>query len=571
MLDNSIESGLQRPLRTLLLLDSLRVHRWAASLILEMLASPVVTVVGIAIDSDAEGASDRTWRSRFRHSWRDRANIFANWYFAVDGLRYPVSGEDPFEVVDIRTALAGISCVNIAETERGPRPPLESAAVATVDALTPDVGISFRANKPPGGILQLPRFGIWSFHHGNTKANFVNSGGFWEVFLGLPATGARLIKVSEEPDGETVLANTWTVTDPVSVTQNRALLYRSAAPLLMRKLRELHRRGGAALEATSTESNDLTSFSVRNYRPRLRHIALGLLRMAAHVAGAKLKDLRSHEQWRLEYCFGDANVQRTNIAPQTEMHGMRPLIPPGDRLWADPFPVEHDGSYAVFFEELLFGHPKARIAMTNLSPDAVGEYALVRTVLDLPFHVSYPFVFKHDSVWYMLPEMADHGTQKLFRAQTFPDSWEFDRNIDLGQPVVDATLHFQDGRWWLFAGTCPAPETLYNELSIFYSTSPLGPWVPHVANPVLSDARSARPAGKLYWSGGVLIRPAQDCTPEYGDAMILKRIVRLDVEGYEEVAAGKIEPNWAPQLRGTHTLNAAGRLTVTDSRVLRAK
>ncbi len=572
MHDTPPQSGLQSPLRTVLLLDSPRVPRWVASVILDLLNSPIVRVVGIATDTRATGRRrelSARWISisRVRAAWRRRAEALPRWYLAMDTLRYPVNGDDPFALVDMTEVLRGIERIDVFSTDTADRHHFDSAALERFGALEPDVGINFGSRSPRGSVLSIPIYGIWSLHHGSAKTPCGRSGGFWEVFLGSPATGAILQQLSENLLDAAVLASTWTVTDPVSVTQNRALLYRSAAPMLLRKLRELHRRGRAAIAPTPA----VLSSHLRTYTPRVRHVVFGLLRIAIQLVAAKLRALRSREHWRIEYRFGDTQLKRANVVPQVPIVDMTPLNPPIDRLWADPFPVEQDGVYAVFFEELLLGQQRARIAMTILSPDARGKKSVTKTVLEMPYHVSYPFLFQHDSVWYLLPEMAGFGAQKLFRARSFPDSWEFDSDVDLGQPVVDATLHFHDGLWWLFAGTCPADETLYNELSIFHSSSPLGPWVPHIANPVLSDARSARPAGRLYWSGDALIRPAQDCTPEYGDAIVLKKIVRLDLEAYEEVAVSRIEPDWAPRLRGTHTLNAAGRLTVTDTRVLRAR
>jgi hypothetical protein len=285
------------------------------------------------------------------------------------------------------------------------------------------------------------------------------------------------------------------------------------------------------------------------------------------LARRKIRQARVREQWQLLFGF-DRRQEHANGAPQSSVFRLSALVPPPDRFWADPFPVLHDGRYLLFFEELLFSENKGRISVVEMGPD--GMAGAPRVVLDRDCHLSYPFVFEHEGTWYMMPEMAAHGTQQVFRARSFPDQWELHSELDFGRTVVDPTLHFDGQRWWLFVGTAPSPDATCDELSLYHSDSPLGPWRAHNGNPVVSDARGARPAGRLFRVGDDLIRPAQDCTPGYGTAIVFKRILRLDPDVYSEEPVGRIDPDWAPGLVGTHTINAAGQLTVIDARVKRS-
>jgi hypothetical protein len=90
--------------------------------------------------------------------------------------------------------------------------------------------------------------------------------------------------------------------------------------------------------------------------------------------------------------------------------------------------------------------------------------------------------------------------------------------------------------------------------------------VPHPENPVVSDVRSARPAGRVFRHDGRLIRPAQDCSRGYGTAVVFNRIDVLTTDEYAESPVGRIEPNWAPGLVGTHTYNSSGGIEVVDGR-----
>jgi len=75
---------------------------------------------------------------------------------------------------------------------------------------------------------------------------------------------------------------------------------------------------------------------------------------------------------------------------------------------------------------------------------------------------------------------------------------------------------------------------------------------------------------RLYRRGDAWYRPAQDCTLGYGTAMVLNRVVRWDLEGYDEVEDGRIDPGWAPGVDRTHTFNALGSLFVLEFRASQA-
>lgn len=56
-----------------------------------------------------------------------------------------------------------------------------------------------------GSMLTIPRWGIWSFHHGD-PANFRGGPpGFWEIYRGVPESGAVLFRLRERLDDGQVL------------------------------------------------------------------------------------------------------------------------------------------------------------------------------------------------------------------------------------------------------------------------------------------------------------------------------------------------------------------------------
>jgi hypothetical protein len=559
------------PLRIALLLDGTSVPRWIAEILRGLHDEQCVTIVGALLDADAgtapaPAAVDRSLVTRFRRAWAHRDQVLAHRYMRFDARRYPADGDDPFAMLDVSDLLGGVPLVPAHPRRTKYSDYFDEPSLEALRAMTPDVVLRFGFRILRGDVLTIPTHGVWSFHHGDNRVNRGGPPGFWEVFLRWPATGAVLQRLSEDLDGGATLARTWVATDPLSVHRNRVMLYRAAAPLLLRKLRDLHRRGAEALRPPEGESSFVPYSWSLFVAPTPSELLRGIVRLARVLVRRKLATVGHWEQWQIEYAV-DATQPTHNTTPQTAPFRAKVLVPPADRYWADPFLVEADGRQWLFLEEVICSENLGRIAVVEMGPS--GPIGAPRTVLERPFHLSYPFVFRHDGQWYMLPEMGASGRQELIRAVEFPFRWETDRDLSLGQPVVDPTLIEHEGRWWLFAGTAPHQAVPANELSIFYADSPLGPFTAHAMNPVATDARTARPAGAIFRVGPDMIRPAQDCTPDYGRSITFRRITRLTPSEYEEVEVGRLDPYWRRGLVGTHTINACGAVTVLDSRVRR--
>ena len=558
------------PLRVVLLIDSFTQPRWVAGAVMDMVASDVVAITGVVVNGTTEpwapAPPRRAFPARLLNAWRKRDAVLLNRYLQFDQRRYPARGLDPFEPMDLTDALASIPRITAVPRQTTFSDFFDERALQEMQAMEPDVAIRFGFRILRGPVLGIPKHGVWSFHHDDNRVIRGGPPGLWEVLLGWPSTGAVLQRLSEDLDAGETIARTWTATNTISVNQTRVALYRAAAPLLVHKLRELHRRGPEALRPQPSEPS-FRPYSKRLYiAPTARELVRGLGHVLRRLVIRKVAQFRMREQWQLLIGF-DARQAAENQVPQSSVFRLKPLVPPADRFWADPFPVLHQGTFLIFFEELRFERDIGRISVVEVSAD--GRVSAPRVVLERGYHLSYPFVFQHDGEWYMMPEMAAHGVQEVFRATLFPDAWELHSVLEFERMVVDPTLHFDGVRWWLFVGTAPSTDATCDELSLYHSASPLGPWEPHVGNPVVSDARGARPAGRIFRAGDDLIRPTQDGTPSYGTAVVFKRIVRLDLEAYEEEEIGRIDPDWAPDVAGTHTINAAGPLTVMDARVVR--
>jgi hypothetical protein len=278
--------------------------------------------------------------------------------------------------------------------------------------------------------------------------------------------------------------------------------------------------------------------------------------MGARLVHRAASRIANVEQWSLAFRF-------TQIEPwSASLEGFHRLVPPKDRFWADPFPLQRGGKSYVFFEELPFAAGKAHISVVEVDRD--GRASEPVRVLERDYHLSYPFLVEDQGELYMIPETAHNHTVEIYRCVEFPHKWRRERVLLDGLYAADATLHRGEGRWWMFVNVAANGAEIHDELHIYSADKLLGEWHPHRANPVKSDVRSSRPAGKLFTQGGKLYRPAQICAPLYGSGVSINRVIRLNHEEFVEREESRLVPSKESGLLGLHTINRAGDLSVVD-------
>src|SRR5204863_6061653 len=112
---------------------------------------------------------------------------------------------------------------------------------------------------------------------------------------------------------------------------------------------------------------------------------------------------------------------------------------------------------------------------------------------------------------------------------SFPDKWQLEKVLLDANCPLDATVIEVEETWWMFVNIQEAGAAVnWDELHLYHADSLFGPWKPHARNPIVSDVRSARPAGRLFWSNNVLYRPGQDSSLRYGYATTISKVTKLD-------------------------------------------
>ncbi|OLB80892.1 MAG: hypothetical protein AUH96_00720, partial [Nitrospirae bacterium 13_2_20CM_2_61_4] len=476
------------PLRLLLVTDGGTIPNWLYKSLDAVEGSKVATVVLALHAARREG--------------RKLPRLLFSLYERVD--RYLLRSEaDALALIDLQSALPTCRVVNLRHALAGSQP-VNTALVRALEEEHIDVVLDPFCLLPDAGLADLSTYGVWSvpFGHGGDPRT-QSTPAFWEVIEGRPSTETRLCVHWKGSDSKRALYVSVAPTDRRSVSRSQNHVYWKISAALARNIQSLAEDPDAFVERLKESApGDVTnspSGAPAGAPGNLAMLRAGT-RLARRYASDKWTRALYREQWALGYQRGG------NGRPVTGP--FQTLMPPMDRYWADPFPIQVGSDYYIFHEELLFSTGKGSIVVTVV--DDQGSLARPVPVLEKEYHLSYPFVFQWDGGFFMTPQTASHEVE-LYRCVDFPSRWTLERVLLSGLTAFDPTLAFLFGRWWLFATvlTYGAAGT-HDELHLFYADSPLGPWTPHRNNPIKSDVRSARPAGRIFENDRQFYRPAQD-------------------------------------------------------------
>jgi hypothetical protein len=410
-----------------------------------------------------------------------------------------------------------------------------------------------------GNILYAAKYGVWSFHHGDNRVNRGGPPGFWESMGSSCEIGSVLQILTEDLDNGKVLYRSYSCTDNMSVRRNNSNNYWKSLSFMTRKLKELYDVGeDVFFRKVEDENSDPVMYSERLYiEPTNLKRAMLLLFKIGEKIKKMYQDNMYINQWIIMFDLSSSF--------SSSLWRYKKIFPPKDRFWADPHVLCRGDKYYIFVEEFMFDIDRGHIAVITM--DEAGNYGKSKVVLERPYHLSYPFVFEYEDNSYMVPESEENNTVELYKCIEFPDKWEFQQNLMEGVDLVDATLFYHEDKWWMFSNSAENKgSSTWDELFLFYSEDLFSNnWTPHPKNPVVSDCKSSRPAGKIFIDKGRIYRPSQNCSTMYGYGFNINEITILNEKEYSEKVVTSVKPNWEKSIIGTHTFNRANKLHVIDA------
>ncbi len=559
--------GVKEKLRIGLLLDAWEADAWACAMV-ERINAGDYARVELAVLNGIPASEKKSVFARLRDNRRTLASDIAGKLLALiqDKLIDRVDCDpDAFAPRDLRPLLAGVPVLEATPVRKKFSDRFREEDVEKIRSHRIDVFIRLGFRILRGGILGSAKYGVWSFHHGDNAVNRGGPAGFWEAMQSWPETGSILQILTEDLDNGKVLYRSYSSTYDLSVAYNRNGYFWKTLGFIPRKLKELHDLGGEAFMARVAEENRHPVFYSRRLyaRPSNAEYARLLLRKLWQKARNNVFFRFYFHQWFLLFDLGPHF--------SGSLWRFKKILPPKDRFWADPHVLHRDGNYFIFIEELLYGTGKGHVSVIVM--DEKGNHAPPVRVLEKPYHLSYPFVFEWENETYMIPETSENRTVELYRCVRFPDQWEFRMHLMENVDAVDATLFRWEGKWWLFANMVEQKgASSWDELFLFHSESLLSrDWKPHPLNPVVSDMKSARPAGRIFLQNGGIYRPSQDCSGHYGRGFNLCEITALSETDYREKVVASVKPDWDKNIVSVHHFTREKNLTVIDAQIVRRK
>lgn len=198
---------------------------------------------------------------------------------------------------------------------------------------------------------------------------------------------------------------------------------------------------------------------------------------------------------------------------------------------ADPFMIRYQENWHMLFEVMNRATRRGQIAWARSKDGIKWDYQ--GTVLHEPFHLAYPHTFEYDGDMYMVPDSPGNGI-RLYRALSFPDRWQFVCELRSDNSYSDATIFQREDLWWMFVAWSAANSEA-KSLRLFSADNPTAEWQEHPASPVVANNdHSSRPAGRVVFSNGKLIRLAQDCESVYGQRVNAFEVLELSPDCYAE-------------------------------------
>lgn len=541
------------PLRFVLLADDEALPAWQAKCLRRSIDSGQAKLVGLVLNSrpsgkPGRGVLSRLVQNRAKILWRLFNRLYVN---LRSRATKPVCVADLFEGISVMRDHP-LRVGKFAEA-------LTDGTIAQIAALKPDFILRFGFGILKGSILKSAPLGVWSYHHGDPNCFRGQPPGFWEIYHKSPKTGSVLQVISEELDGGLIIQSGQFRTIGHSYAKTRDLIYFGSAPWVAKACQEF-RTGALKISELSPpiargevfrepENREMAVFfcktignfgrMIRDYKLSRQSWNIGVIDAPIHEVAGLLGRQRS-----------DSALSRVKWMP--EVRGS---------FKADPFGFvdRESGRLKVLFEHYDWSTNLGQIRAVEFDGEVFTNETVALSALT---HMSYPYVVSEGSQIYFIPE---HSAARDVSAFAIDDKGvaQSKRTIFKRSEMIDTTFVKWRGKHWAFSIINDQMED--GELNIFHADSLWGPWRAHLSNPVKVDVSAARPAGTPFVHDGMLYRPAQDCSSNYGSAVVVNLVEKLTETEFSERAVYYVKPpNGSAYDYGLHTLSSAGGFTLID-------
>lgn len=195
----------------------------------------------------------------------------------------------------------------------------------------------------------------------------------------------------------------------------------------------------------------------------------------------------------------------------------------------DPRLFYENGTWYMFFT--VSSAVGEDIGLANSTDGINWNYSGI--VLDEPFHVASPTVFKWEGNYYMVPETYTIKSVRLYTATNFPYNWSYSTTLISGGAFVESSVFRYNDTWWMFVG-----GAANRNCTIYYSSNltELSSWKEHPMGPIVdNNLTMARPAGRtIVFNGTKIVRWATKCDVVFGETVRAFEVDTLTNTSYAE-------------------------------------
>jgi len=413
-----------------------------------------------------------------------------------------------------------------------------------------DLLISFELNKTSKIMSQASRLGLLSYYHDEQNQNFEYPICFEEVLKKQNKTSFNILHVAPKTQKvERILKGSF-VTQSFFLTNQRNLCLRRNF-YMQKIIKDIHQGknlNGKPLKLESPINKVATPRVMDQFRYIIHVTSIIKNRILNKVTNKK-------DAWNVGINFSswkDFDFIKSIVLKNPDGHYL-----------ADPFILKEGAETYCFVEDYDWSKGKGSIGAYKISSGAPINLGIV---LEEAFHLSFPYIFRHESKIYMLPESADNMDIRIYESVEFPKKWKLRTIIKENVLAADSMIFNHNGIWWLFTNINPiGGRDCCSELSIFYTDNPIdGQWVPHEKNPVIFDPSSARNGGMVLDQDSLYrVGQIQTFGTYGGGGVSINQIVELTTSNYKEQSLLKLYPE-LQGIKGAHHLHSDGGVTAFD-------
>lgn len=233
-----------------------------------------------------------------------------------------------------------------------------------------------------------------------------------------------------------------------------------------------------------------------------------------------------------------------------------------DNWIADPFILSvDDGRMHVLAEQLYKGVGRLVLLDVDLASMKISR---LKVILQLPTHLSFPYIWQEDGDIFIMPENVESGQLRMWRYNVENEALE-DPRVVVDEPLEDAQLCKIDDIYYIMG-----VKYVHNDyfmctkhLEIYSADSLFGPYT-HLQT-IENELRLERGAGMIWLDGDTIMRPAQNCENGYGTNLLFYRMKLQEDGTFSENLEYEYYPDKThPRSRAFHTFNEKDGYVVVD-------